>query len=133
MSWVVVSETMRRHFTSLLVLFYLALLAILGLGSARLQGPIWPSFITLLSFGAGAGLIGPEFSTGTLQLILVKPINRAVYLVSRWAGVVAFIALAAALAFGAEATGLLLWGGSGRIEKAAILWLNVVSGAALTC
>ena len=34
----------------------------------------------------GCGPIGPEFSSGTLQLILVKPINRATYLLSRVAG-----------------------------------------------
>jgi ABC-type transport system involved in multi-copper enzyme maturation permease subunit len=48
----------------------------------------------------GSGLIGPEFSTGTLQLIVSKPVRRAVYVVSRVAGVftsVAVVATAGAL------------------------------------
>jgi ABC-type transport system involved in multi-copper enzyme maturation permease subunit len=132
-SGVVVLETLRRHLTNILALIYLGLLVILGLASSRLEGMIWPPFITLLSLGAGAGLIGPEFSSGTLQLILVKPINRSVYLVSRFAGVVLFIAIAAALGFGAETVGRLIWGGTEHIDRAALALLNSVSGAALTC
>lgn len=133
MNRAVVLETLRRHLTSLFVLVYLAFLVILGLASSRMNDLVWPPFIALLALGAGAGLIGPEFSSGTLQLILVKPINRAVYLVSRFTGVVVFIAIAATTAFAAETVGRLIWTTADRIDDSAIMLVNAVSGAALTC
>jgi ABC-type transport system involved in multi-copper enzyme maturation permease subunit len=51
---------------------------------------------------AGCQLIGPEFSSGTLQLILSKPIYRAHYLVSRVAGVVLALWIVIALAYSAD-------------------------------
>lgn len=133
MSGVVIVETLRRHLTSLLTIAFFALLAILGLASSRLASPFWPGLISLVALGAGAGLIGPEFSSGTLQLILVKPINRSVYLVSRVAGVVLFIAIAALLAFLCEAAGRVIWDATKGIDDAAIAMVNVVSTGALTC
>jgi ABC-type transport system involved in multi-copper enzyme maturation permease subunit len=133
MSRVVILEIVRRHCTTVLTAGYVVFLMILGLASSRLESTIWSPFIFLLALGTGAGLIGPEFSSGTLQLILVKPINRSVYLVSRVAGVVLFVALAASLAFSAEAIGRLAWGGGQKIDIAAIALLNNVSEAALVC
>lgn len=133
MSRVVVIETIRRHFTNVLVVGVLVFLLLLGLASSRLDNVLWPPFITLLTIVAGAALIGPEFSSGTLQLILVKPINRAVYLVSRWTGVVLFLGIASGGAFAMEAIGRLIWGGSEQIGKSAIMLLNVWSDAAVTC
>jgi ABC-type transport system involved in multi-copper enzyme maturation permease subunit len=130
---VVVMETVLRHFRNLLFAAFAVLLLILGLGSSTLENTLWPAFITLLTIVAGAALIGPEFSSGTLQLILVKPVNRAVYLVSRWTGVVLFIAICASGAFVAEAIGRLIWGGGDQIGKSAITLLNVTSDAAVTC
>ena len=133
MSGVVVLETVRRYYTNLLAAAYVVLLAIMGLASSRLEGEIWSTMVTLLAIGAGATLIGPEFSSGTLQLILVKPINRAVYLVSRVTGVVLFVASAAAIAFALQAIGHLIWDGTDKIAHAAIMLANVVSQAALIC
>ena len=133
MSGVVVLETLRRQASNLLAVVYVAFLMILGLASSRLEAPLWATFLTLLAIVTGAGLIGPEFSSGTLQLILVKPINRSVYLVSRFAGVVLFLAIAATLAFSCEAIGRLVWGGADRIKDSAIMLLNAVSDAALIC
>jgi ABC-type transport system involved in multi-copper enzyme maturation permease subunit len=133
MSRVVVLETLRRHYTNLLPVAYVVLVAIMGLASSRLEGEMWSTFITLLAIGAGATLIGPEFSSGTLQLILVKPINRAVYLVSRVTGVVLFVASAAVIAFLLEAGGRLMWGGTEKIAAAAIALANGISQAALIC
>lgn len=134
MSRVVVFETVRRHLTSVLVIVFLGLLLILGLASSRFERPsMWLSFVTLLAIAAGAGLIGPEFSSGTLQLILVKPINRAVYLVSRVTGVLLFVTIAALLAFAGEVTGRLLWGGRELIDNSAILLVNTLSEAAMIC
>lgn len=133
MSVVVVFETVRRHCTNVLAVAFVVFLAILGLASSRLESRMWPGMIELLAIVVGASLIGPEFSSGTLQLVLVKPINRAVYLVSRVAGVVLFIAMAGTTAFAAEAIGRLIWGDADKIGAAAIMLLNKVSGAALTC
>src|SRR5207248_2413833 len=33
-----------------------------------------------------AGLIGQDFSSGTLQLLLARPVTRSSYVLSRWAG-----------------------------------------------
>jgi len=133
MSRVVIVETLRRHMSNVIVVAFVMLLMMLGLVSSRLEGMIWPPFVTLLAIVTGGALIGPEFSTGTLQLILVKPINRSVYLVSRFAGVVLFIAIAVTLTFGAEAIGRLIWRDGEGIKTAAIALVNVTSESALIC
>jgi ABC-type transport system involved in multi-copper enzyme maturation permease subunit len=110
-SWVVISETVRRHVTNVGYGAYVALLVLLGFGSSAFVrvGSFWPSMVGLLAIIAGAGAIGPEFSSGTLQLILVKPVNRAVYLVSRVAGIVLVVWIGAAFAALAEILGRTLW------------------------
>ncbi len=109
MSGIVVAETIRRHLTSVWYLMDLALLSIVAMGIAAMQGNrAWPGLVVLLAIVAGAGVIGPEFSSGTLQLILVKPVNRAVYLVSRVAGVLAIVWIAAVIAAIFEVLGTLI-------------------------
>lgn len=100
MNQVVIAETLRRHMTNGAYLAYVALLAIVALGSSAFDKPAaaWPSLVTLLAFITGCGPIGPELSSGTLQLILVKPVNRAIYLVSRVTGVVLAVWSAAVVA-----------------------------------
>ncbi len=100
MNPVVIAETLRRHVTNGAYLAYVALLAIAALGSSAFDKPAaaWPSLVTLLALIAGCGPIGPEFSSGTLQLILVKPVNRATYLLSRVTGVVLAVWSAAIVA-----------------------------------
>ncbi|MDQ3280225.1 MAG: hypothetical protein M3Q69_02300 [Acidobacteriota bacterium] len=90
MSGVVVGETLRRHFTNVGYIAYLLVMAMVALATAQFGQPAaaWPTLVALLAIISGSAVIGPEFSTGTLQLVLVKPINRAVYLVSRVTGVV---------------------------------------------
>jgi len=112
MNWTVIAETYRRHVTSGAYLAYGALLAIVALGASAFDKPAaaWPSLVALLSFIAGCGPIGPEFSSGTLQLILVKPVNRAIYLLSRVAGVVFAVWTAAAAAALFELAGRAIWG-----------------------
>jgi ABC-type transport system involved in multi-copper enzyme maturation permease subunit len=68
---------------------------------------MWPTLVGLLAIITGCGPIGPEFSSGTLQLILVKPVNRATYLLSRVAGVLCVIWLAALVPFACEVIGRL--------------------------
>lgn len=104
MSGVVISETLRRHATNLGYIVFVILLAMAGIAVAQFERPgaVWPSLVTLLAIIIGCSPIGPEFSSGTLQLILVKPISRAVYLVSRVAGVVLAVWIGALIAALAE-------------------------------
>lgn len=97
MNGVVVRETVRRHLTHVGYLATLALIAMSGLAAsqAMFPGSLWPSLVSLLAVVTGCAIIGPEFSSGTLQLILVKPVNRSVYLLSRVAGVLLVVWLAA--------------------------------------
>jgi ABC-type transport system involved in multi-copper enzyme maturation permease subunit len=116
MSRVVIAETVRRHVTNVGYIAFLAFLVLVSLGVSVFDRPAsgWPTLVTLLALITGAGVIGPEFSSGTLQLILVKPVNRAVYLLSRVAGVVLVVWLAAATAALCELVGRAIWG-EGRL------------------
>ena len=120
MNRVVVAETVRRHLTNAGYLVFLAMLVIVAFGVSVFDRPasMWPSLVTLLALVAGCGVIGPEFSSGTLQLILVKPVNRAVYLVSRVTGVVLVVWLAAAVAGLCEMAGRAVWGDTGLQVRA---------------
>jgi len=108
---VVVAETARRIFTNLGFLTFAAFLVILSLGVSRFgpPGALWPSLVAVLAIVLGCGPIGPEFSSGTLQLILVKPVRRWVYLLSRVTGVVLAVWAAAILAGVTELVGRFLW------------------------
>ncbi|HYO77207.1 MAG TPA: hypothetical protein VE010_12145, partial [Thermoanaerobaculia bacterium] len=107
MSGVVIAETVRRHLTNVTFVSFAIVLALIAIGVSQYgqPGSAWPGFVVLLAVVTGAGVIGPEFSSGTLQLILVKPINRAVYLLSRVAGVVLLVWSAAAIAALCEIAG----------------------------
>jgi ABC-type transport system involved in multi-copper enzyme maturation permease subunit len=113
MSLIVIRETMRRHLTHIGFIVFVVLLAIVAFGVARFDRPgsVWPSLIWLLAVITGCGPIGPEFSSGTLQLILVKPVNRSAYLLSRVSGVTGVVWIATLVAFCAETFGRLLWHG----------------------
>lgn len=104
MNVAVFEETVRRHLTSAGYLVFLFLVATAGLFAAGFNKPasMWPSLVTLLAIITGSALIGPEFLTGTLQLIVTKPVPRPVYVLSRVAGVFAAVCLAAVAGFGAE-------------------------------
>jgi ABC-type transport system involved in multi-copper enzyme maturation permease subunit len=134
-SMVVVRETIRRHVTNVGYLTYVAFLPILALGVARFgpPGAAWPSLVGLLAIITGCGVLGPEFSSGTLQLILVKPIDRSTYLLSRVAGVVSVVWLAAIVACAGElggriASGNVPWQALGAaLLNAAVLGILTVS------
>jgi len=112
MNGTVVAETMRRHLSSVGYIAFLILLGLIGFFASGFATPgsMWPSLVALLAIITGSAIIGPEFSTGALQLIVSKPIRRAVYLLSRVAGVFACVAIAAVVGLGAEAAGRLLRG-----------------------
>ena len=112
MNGAVVAETVRRHLSSAGFIAYLLFLGLIGLLASgfAMPGSLWPSLVGLLAIITGSAIVGPEFSTGALQLIVSKPIRRSVYLLSRVAGVFACVAMAAAVGLGAEVAGRLLRG-----------------------
>lgn len=134
MNRVVIAETLRRHVTNGAFLAFVALLAIVALGSSAFDKPAaaWPSLVTLLALITGCGPIGPEFSSGTLQLILVKPVNRATYLLSRAAGVVLAVWSAAIVAAFFEAAGRAIWARSVPAATIGSALLNVMVDTILT-
>ena len=132
MNATVIGETVRRHLTSVAFISFLVLLAFLGFAVSRFHvpGAVWPSLVSILAIVAGAGLIGPEFSTGTLQLIVSRPVSRSAYLLSRFTGVLAVVAIAAVVPFVSEFVARFIF--DVRPISVAPL-VNVVAGAALTC
>jgi ABC-type transport system involved in multi-copper enzyme maturation permease subunit len=122
----VIAETVRRNCTNLLYVSFAILLVMIAFAVGRTENPgaIWTTMLTLFVLAAGAQLIGPEFSSGTLQLILVKPVNRSAYLLSRWLGVVVSVALVAWLAFAAEAISRMTGGTTELIGKTALVTMN---------
>jgi ABC-type transport system involved in multi-copper enzyme maturation permease subunit len=102
---------MRRHFAHLGYVITLLLLIVIGVTMAALGAPQAPyEMISLFALIAGCQLIGPEFSSGTLQLILSKPIGRSTYLLSRVVGVVLAIWLAIVVVFVSDDIGHLIAG-----------------------
>lgn len=110
MNGTVVAETIRRHITHAGYIVFVIFLGLVGLfvSGFAVPGTLWPSLVTLLAIITGSAVVGPEFSTGTLQLIVSKPVRRSVYLVSRVAGVFACVALGALVGLGVECGARLL-------------------------
>jgi len=126
-SWVVYSETVRRHLTSAAYYFMLAMFAMAAFFSVRFDSlaAVWPPLVEVLAVVLGCAAIGPEFSSGTLQLILVKPVNRAAYLLSRVAGILTVVWIAAIVACGCELLGRALARQSIRVDVLGTALLNV--------
>lgn len=104
MNAAVFEETVRRHLTSAGYIAFLFLITTVGLVAAAFNKPgsMWPTLVTLSALVTGSALIGPEFSTGTLQLIVTKPVPRPSYLLSRVTGVFAIVCIAATAGLCAE-------------------------------
>lgn len=126
MNAAVIAETMRRHFTSIGFITYLILIAMTGLFVATFNTPasIWPALVAILSIITGAAIIGPEFSTALLQLIVSRPIRRSVYLLSRATGVLASVGIAATVGVSSEIVARVLLG------SAPVPWLPLASAYA---
>lgn len=107
MSGIVIVETLRRHFRHLGYVAALLGIIIIAATMAAIGAPGQAAYemLSLFALIAGCQLIGPEFSSGTLQLILSKPIQRSTYLLSRLVGVVLAIWIAAAAIFGSTVIG----------------------------
>lgn len=65
----------------------------------RLGSPMWSVFIAVI---AAAGVIGLEVSTGSLALFFTRPITRATYVFSRWAGAASVAIALVILSLGGE-------------------------------
>jgi ABC-type transport system involved in multi-copper enzyme maturation permease subunit len=133
MSGVVITETVRRYVTSIGFLGFLAFLAIVSFGTARFNSPgsAWPTLVGLLAIIAGCTPIGPEFSSGTLQLILVKPVKRSAYLLSRVTGVVLVTWIAAIAGFLAELAGRAMLAERLQVKTMAAALINAGADAVL--
>jgi ABC-type transport system involved in multi-copper enzyme maturation permease subunit len=112
MSPVVLVETLRRHFTNLGYIASLLVLIVIVVMMGAIGAPSHAPYqlISLFALVAGCQLIGPEFSSGTLQLILSKPIGRSPYLIARVVGVVLAIWVAVAVIFTSDIIGCLIIG-----------------------
>jgi ABC-type transport system involved in multi-copper enzyme maturation permease subunit len=121
---VVIRETVRRHFTNAAFLVVLGLLTLgaAATGAAGAPSQAWQVFTSLFAVVLGCQIIGPEFSSGTLQLILAKPVRRADYLVSRVAGVTLVLWGVLWVPIAAEVVARLL------LRREAFDWLGAVSG-----
>lgn len=123
MSPVVIAETLRRHFAHLGYIIALLLIILIVVTASAIGAPAAPyEMIGLFALIAGCQIIGPEFSSGTLQLILSKPINRSSYLLSRVAGVVLAIWVAIIVMFGGDIVGRLIAG-------TPIVWSSALAAA----
>jgi ABC-type transport system involved in multi-copper enzyme maturation permease subunit len=133
-SAVVIGETLRRYLTSVAVVSYIVLLAIVGAGMSYSNQPTggWTSLVSLLAIILGCGPIGPEFSSGTLQLILVKPIKRSTYLLSRVTGVVLVVWIAATVACVSSIAASLLSGRAVPWEQLGNALLGIFAETLLT-
>jgi ABC-type transport system involved in multi-copper enzyme maturation permease subunit len=109
-SFVVIAETLRRHFAHLGYIAAMLALIVIVVTMAAVGAPSQAPYemIGLFTLIAGCQLIGPEFSKGTLQLILSKPVGRSAYLVSRVIGVVLAIWVAIIVMFGSDVIGRLI-------------------------
>jgi ABC-type transport system involved in multi-copper enzyme maturation permease subunit len=112
MSLVVITETLRRHVHHLGYISALLIVIVIVVTASAVGAPSGAPYelISLFAYIAGCQLIGPEFSSGTLQLILSKPIGRSAYLLSRVAGVVLAIWVAILVMFGSDIAGRLIAG-----------------------
>ena len=136
MNATVIAETFRRQVLSGGFIVFVILTTLMALVAATLDRPVamWPSMIGLLTLILGCQLIGPEFTTGTLQLILAKPIGRSTYLLSRATGIVLAIAAAACLPAAAELIGRVVDGtASDHWRVIAATAANLALNAILTC
>jgi ABC-type transport system involved in multi-copper enzyme maturation permease subunit len=111
-SLVVIAETLRRHFAHLGYICALLIMIVIVATMAAIGAPSQAPYemISLFTLIAGCQLIGPEFSKGTLQLILSKPVGRSTYLVSRVIGVVLAIWVAILVMFASDVGGRLIAG-----------------------
>jgi ABC-type transport system involved in multi-copper enzyme maturation permease subunit len=79
---------LRQRLTSPMRLGLIVLATLFPLGGVALMGSlsVLGGIAGPLALILAAGAIGQDVSSGTLQLLLVRPVTRPSYLVSRWLG-----------------------------------------------
>ena len=87
-----VLATLRQRFTSPLRVVFLVLLAWMPMIAILMAprggfAPLGDCYFIALALAAG--MIGQDLSSGTLQLLLARPVTRAQYVFSRWGAVAA--------------------------------------------
>jgi ABC-type transport system involved in multi-copper enzyme maturation permease subunit len=134
-SFVVIAETLRRHFAHLGYIAALLVLIVIVVTMSAIGAPAQAPYemISLFTLIAGCQLIGPEFSKGTLQLILSKPVGRSTYLVSRVFGVVLAIWVAIIVIFASDIVGRLIAGSPITWRNALATMLVAALHALLIC
>lgn len=128
MSGVVFRETVRRHLRNAVYIVLLSAISVLAFLAGAIGGPagFWMGFVSLAGIILGCQLIGPEFSSGTLQLVLAKPVNRASYLLARYAGVLVAVAIFVAVPALFDVAGRLT---IGKVKFAPEMFVNPVNTA----
>ena len=81
-----IAAFLRQRFTSPMRAGLLAIVTVFPLGGAILMGTLAPlsGIAGPLALILAAGAIGQDVSSGTLQLLLVRPVSRPSVLVHRW-------------------------------------------------
>ena len=135
MSATVILETLRRHFAHIAYVAAALLVVIIAAVMAAFDAPSGSAFqvLGLVTIVAGCQIIGPEFSSGTLQLILSKPIHRARYLLSRVTGVVLSIWIVVAVAYVADLTARVIAGHETHAMAAGGAAAAMAAEAVLVC
>lgn len=130
---VVIAETYRRNVMNVAFVLYVVFAALISVGSGSFTGT--PSsmapLMTLLALIIGCRIIGPEFSSGTLQLILAKPINRSTYLVSRVIGTALSVWTAIVVVGAANVIGRQLGHHALGVDGAALSVMNLAADTLL--
>jgi ABC-type transport system involved in multi-copper enzyme maturation permease subunit len=111
MNATLVTAFLRQRLTSPMRVGLLFLLTAFPLGAAVLTGTLSPlgGIAGPIALVFAAGAVGQEVSSGTLQLLLVRPVSRPSLVVSRW--------LAATLATTAIVVALLVLGTLGMMAR----------------
>ena len=94
-----ITAFLRQRFTSPMRVGLLMLVSVFPLGAAAMMGTLSPlaGVASPVALILAAGAIGQDVSSGTLQLLLVRPVSRPSLLVHRWlASVLGAVAVAAA-------------------------------------
>jgi len=81
-----ITAFLRQRLTSPMRVGLLMLVSVFSLGAAAMMGSLSPlgGIASPIALVLAAGAIGQDVSSGTLQLLLVRPVSRPSLLVHRW-------------------------------------------------
>lgn len=86
MNVTLIGAFLRQRFTSPMRLALLVLFTLFPLGGAAIMGTleVFSNLAGPIAILLAAGAIGQDVSSGTLQLLLVRPVTRPSYVLNRW-------------------------------------------------